>query len=715
MTHRIYKAICTVAVVVFLCSLALIMELLYNYFSAVHLKQMKELAGMTARGVELNGNSFFDDFSFDGCRITWIQSDGEVLFDNEANTDHMENHLEREEVREAMTTGEGESSRYSNTLTERYVYVAVALDDGSVIRIADTQSSVLTLLLGSMQPILIVLTIGLGLSFYLAWKLSKRIVKPLNEMNLDHPDEKLVYEELAPLVKRLNSQQRQISIQRSDLQRKRDEFEAATSHMSEGIILLDEKGSILSINASARRILKATPYCVGKDILLFNNTYELQDILQRARNGEHVEKPFATDVGSYQINVSPIFSGETVTGTVLLIFDITEKEKAEQMRREFTANVSHELKTPLHTIAGYAELLANNAVKPEDIPSFSQQILADARRMSALVDDIIRLSHLDEGSGNMEQEDVNLMQIAREVVAQRATIGLHHVILDVGVLLEGLGIREGEVEVLQVVEVHLGGVATTAEGAVRVARVFFLAAFILAVLVAFLGYTLFPHVHEVDVLLAGEVVYGRGELFAFFVAVHGGEGVFQLDVGIVGVVERRNSVLAIVDVHRDFEAGFLEEFAEFEVGGDVEGGVGLKGVVGDAAVEGAKAGRAVGAADGDAAHVGQNGLEASRGGDAALAVEVGEAQLIDPHHGALGLAVVDIGEVLAFRVADTDHHGFHVADARVTNHLDGVVVVFTVNGAFLLFLGVDVVQPHIAVGLGHGFVTVGLHLDEVFQ
>ena len=407
MTHRIYKAICTVAVVVFLCSLALIMELLYNYFSAVHLKQMKELAGMTARGVELNGNSFFDDFSFDGCRITWIQSDGEVLFDNEANADHMENHLEREEVREAMTTGEGESSRYSNTLTERYVYVAVALDDGSVIRIADTQSSVLTLLLGSMQPIFIVIGIGLGLSFYLAWKLSKRIVKPLNEMNLDHPDEKLVYEELAPLVKRLNSQQRQISIQRSDLQRKRDEFEAATSHMSEGIILLDETGSILSINASARRILKATPYCVGKDILLFNNTYELQDILQRARNGEHVEKPFATNVGSYQINVSPIFSGETVTGTVLLIFDITEKEKAEQMRREFTANVSHELKTPLHTIAGYAELLANNAVKPEDIPSFSQQILADARRMSALVDDIIRLSHLDEGANDMERGDVD--------------------------------------------------------------------------------------------------------------------------------------------------------------------------------------------------------------------------------------------------------------------------------------------------------------------
>ena len=416
MTRRIYKAICTVAVVVFICSLALIMELLYNYFSLVHLNQMKELAGVIAHGVEINGNRYFDNIDFDNCRITWIQSDGEVLYDNEANADYMDNHLEREEVREAMATGVGDSTRYSSTLTERYIYVAVSLDDGSVIRIADTQYSVLTLLLSSMQPIVIVLVIGLGLSFYLAWNLSKRIVKPLNEMNLDHPDEKLVYEELAPLVKRLNAQQRQISMQRSDLQRKRDEFEAATGHMSEGIILLDETGSILSINTSARKIMGATPYCVGKDILLINNTYDLQDILQHVRNGEHVGKPFSTNMGSYQINASPIFTEDKVTGTVLLLFDISEKEKAERMRREFTANVSHELKTPLHTISGYAELLANNAVKPEDIPAFSQQILSDSRRMSALVDDIIRLSHLDEGTTDMEWENVDLMQIAREVV-----------------------------------------------------------------------------------------------------------------------------------------------------------------------------------------------------------------------------------------------------------------------------------------------------------
>ena len=416
MTRRIFRAICSVAIVVFLCSLALIMELLYNYFSTVHMNQMMNLAHMTAHGVEQSGREYFNNFSSDKCRITWIRADGTVIFDSEANADRMENHLAREEVRRAMTTGIGESVRYSKTLTKRYLYVAVALKDKSVIRISDAQRSILSLLLGSMQPIMFVVTIALGASLYLAWSLSKQIVKPLNEMDLDHPDEKLVYEELAPLVKRLNAQQRQISIQRSDLKRKQDEFEAATGHMSEGIILLDEKGTILTINASARRILNTTSYCVGKDILLFNSAYDLQDVLQRTGNGKHVEKTIIADKGSYQINASPIFTGDKVTGAVLLIFDTTEKEKAERIRREFTANVSHELKTPLHTISGYAELLANNAVKAEDIPVFSFQILSDARRLSALVDDIIRLSHIDEGAKDVEWKNINLMQVANEAV-----------------------------------------------------------------------------------------------------------------------------------------------------------------------------------------------------------------------------------------------------------------------------------------------------------
>lgn len=416
MTIRIFRAICVASLTVFLCSLALIMGLLYDYFSTKHTKQLIELAHSTARGVALNGREYFNDFDPDECRITWIRADGTVLFDSEANADVMGNHLEREEVREAMKTGVGESSRYSETLTKRYIYAAVALDDKSVIRVSDVQYSVFSLLLGSSQLISFVVVIALGASLYLAWSLSNRIVKPLNEMDLGHLDEKLVYEELEPLVKRLNAQQRQISAQRSDLKRKQDEFRAATSCMSEGIVLLDDKGIVLSVNASARRILNDVSLRVGKNLLSLDNADDLQDVLRRARNGEHVEKSLIVDRGSYQINASPIFTGDKIVGTVLLIFDVTEKEKTERIRREFTANVSHELKTPLHTVSGYAELLANNAVKPEDIPAFSQQILSETRRLSALVDDIIRLSHIDEGATDMEWEDVDLMRIAGETV-----------------------------------------------------------------------------------------------------------------------------------------------------------------------------------------------------------------------------------------------------------------------------------------------------------
>ena len=416
MTIRIFRAICVASLTVFLCSLALIMGLLFNYFSTTHTRQMIELAHSTARGVALNGREYFNGFDSDECRITWIRADGTVLFDSKANADNMENHLEREEVREAMKTGVGESARYSKTLTKRYNYVAVALSDKSVVRISDAQHSVVSLLLGSAQLISFVVAIALAASYYLAWSLSNRIVKPLNEMDIDYPDEKLVYEELEPLVKRLNAQQRQISAQRSDLKRKQDEFEAATSCMSEGIVLLDDKGIVLSVNASARRILNDGSLYVGKSLFSIDNADDLQDVLKRARNGEHVEKSLIVDRGICQINTSPIFTGDKIAGTVLLIFDVTEKEKTERIRREFTANVSHELKTPLHTISGYAELLANNAVKQEDIPAFSQQILSETRRLSALVDDIIRLSHIDEGASDMEWEDVDLMRIAGESV-----------------------------------------------------------------------------------------------------------------------------------------------------------------------------------------------------------------------------------------------------------------------------------------------------------
>ena len=414
MTHRIFRSICAVALAVFIGTMALIMDLLYGYFSDQQMKQLRQQARLAAQGVSHEGMAYFTDLDMDGCRMTWIGGDGDVLYDSEADAGAMDNHLGREEVQQVLRDGEGESRRYSATLTRRQMYVAVLLEDGSIIRVSDTQYTVLTLLVSLAQPIIIVVALGLGLSLFLASRLSRRIVKPLNDINPEHPESAAVYPELKPLVNRLRSQQNQLSLQKKKLMRKQHELEAATGSMQEGLVLLDEDGLIMSINGAAQRILSATDYCVGKDFMLVNHSFEIQNLLRRAALGEHATDVLTLNRVRYQVNASPIIFEGTPAGIVLLLIDITEKQKNEQLRREFTANVSHELKTPLHTIAGYAEMLASSMVRPEDVPKFSAQILSDAKRMTALVEDIIRLSHLDEGAEDMKREPVDLFALAQQ-------------------------------------------------------------------------------------------------------------------------------------------------------------------------------------------------------------------------------------------------------------------------------------------------------------
>ena len=412
MTRRIFRSISVVALAVFACTMVLIMDLLYNYFSGQQMQQLRQQADLVAQGVSHEGMTYFDSLDTDGSRVTWIDGDGNVLYDNEVDAGTMDNHLEREEIQQVLKAGEGESERYSTTLTERQMYVALMLDDGSIIRVSHTQYTILTLLVSLSQPIIIVVAIGLGLSLFLASRLSKRIVKPLNSMNLDHPDAKEVYPELTPLVNRLCYQQNQLTIQKKKLTRKQHELDAATGSMQEGLILLDEEGLVMSINPAAQRILGVTDYCLGKDFMLFNHSCEMQNLLRKAKIGEPAQDILTINHVRYQVNTSPICSEGALVGTVLLLIDIAEKEKNEQMRREFTANVSHELKTPLHTIAGYAEMLAGGMVAEGDVPKFSEQILGDAKRMTALVEDIIRLSHLDEGAEDMKRERVDLYELA---------------------------------------------------------------------------------------------------------------------------------------------------------------------------------------------------------------------------------------------------------------------------------------------------------------
>lgn len=416
MTKRIFRSVCIVAVVVLFASLALVMGVLYDYFSGSQENQLKTQTDLAAQGIEHEGSSYFDGFDSEELRITWIDKNGKVLFDNKTDASSMENHLEREEVRQAVENGYGKSSRYSETLTEKSLYSAKKLSDGSVLRLSVSQYSVLTLFLGMMRPVLIIALLAVVLALLLAYRLSKNIVTPLNKLNLDSPLSNKVYEELSPLLKRMDAQQRQLKHQSEELKRKREEFETATENMSEGLIILNEKGVILSINRAAAKMLGLSEDSVGKDIFSEKTSVNLKEPTQIALSGKNTEEVFALRDGNCQLLANPVSTDGKVTGAALLVLDVTEKERAEQMRREFTANVSHELKTPLQTISGYAELLANGMVADKDKTAFSEKIYAEAQRMIRLIEDIIKLSNLDEGAVELTRETVDLYVTAENTV-----------------------------------------------------------------------------------------------------------------------------------------------------------------------------------------------------------------------------------------------------------------------------------------------------------
>jgi len=416
MTKRIFRSICLVALTVFLASVVLFMGVLYEYFSNVEQAQLKMQTTLAAQGVTNEGIDYFHDLKVKNYRISWIDTEGNVIFDSASDTAEMENHLEREEVREALSSGYGESKRYSATLMERSFYSAQKLDDGTILRLSISQNSILTLLLGMTQPICIIFVIALILSIVLAIQVSKKIVKPLNEIDLDNPLSNEGYDELSPFLRRIDSQQKQLRGQKAELLQKENELNTIIGSMNEGMILLNQKGKIISINPAARKLLDAGTDCIGSDMLSLCRNLELQEILTKALHGERGENIIRLHGESYQIDADPITSENIVKGAALFFFNVTEKEKAEQIRREFTANVSHELKTPLHSISGYAELLKNDMVKENDKIPFAVKIYDEAGRMIRLVEDIISLSHLDEGADDMQRENIDLYALAEKAV-----------------------------------------------------------------------------------------------------------------------------------------------------------------------------------------------------------------------------------------------------------------------------------------------------------
>ncbi len=413
MTKRIFRSTLLVGVAVLAASLVLVMGALYSYFGRVQESQLRDELSLAAVGVEKSGSDYLAQLRSEQYRITWLRGDGTVLYDTQADAATMENHAQREEVQQALAAGEGESSRYSSTLLQKTVYYAKRLPDGTVLRLSAVRVTAGVLVLNMLQPILLVLATALILSGVLAGRLARRITEPLNRLDLEQPLENDTYEELAPLLRRMEHQRLLLRQQMDELKRRSEEFEQITGSMNEGLLLLDEAGTVLSINPAAQRLLGANTDCVGQDLLTVDRDVALSEAVREAKAQGHSEFRGQRNGREYQFDVTRIQSEGRTAGVVLLVFDVTERAFAERNRREFTANVSHELKTPLQGIIGSAELLENGMVKQEDVPRFVGHIRAEAQRLVTLIGDIIRLSQLDEGEP-MPTEPVELLAVAQE-------------------------------------------------------------------------------------------------------------------------------------------------------------------------------------------------------------------------------------------------------------------------------------------------------------
>lgn len=413
MTKKIFYSIFLVAIAVLLACFSIIMGVLYDYSNTIQKNHMKDELELVAQAVETSGVHYLERLETDSCRITLVSSDGDVLYDSKTSAEKMENHAKREEIKEALKKGFGESSRYSATLTEETFYYAKKLANGNVVRVSVDHATMLTLVLGMLTPIIIVLIGALALSIFLAYRISKRIVEPLNSIDLDKPFENEAYDELAPLLTHIERQKEQIHNQYKELEVRKSEFYAVIENMNEGLVLLSGDYTVLSINPAAGAFFSASPECIGKDFLTLERNHEINKALDNAVQDGRSEIEVSRNGHEYQLNISRIGSDEQTSGVVILVFDISDKVFAERNRKEFTANVSHELKTPLQSIMGSAELLENGLVKADDVPKFIGRIRSEAARLVTLIEDIIRLSQLDE-STDFPLEDADIYEIAKD-------------------------------------------------------------------------------------------------------------------------------------------------------------------------------------------------------------------------------------------------------------------------------------------------------------
>lgn len=414
MNSKIFRSSFFTAFIAVIISVSLIIGILFEFFENQLEKELKSEAGYIAHAMKKEGFDYFDGFEMENKRITVVDFSGNVLYDTETSPDKLDNHKDREEIREALEIGVGKSSRYSDTLAEKTVYYAVKLDN-YILRVSTRQYTVVTIILGLSQPIAFILVLAIILCFVLSSRVSKAIIKPINELDLENPENNEVYEELSPLLSKVAEQKRTITNQLEEAVKQREEFNLITENMSEGFLLIDKNTNLLTHNSAALRLL-GIEKTTGKSVLMYCRVKEFREAVDKALSGENAKCTMVYDELSYRIIANPVFEKESVIGAVIIIVDVTESENREALRREFTANVSHELKTPLTSISGFAELMKTGDTPDETVVDFSNSIYSEAQRLISLVNDIIKISELDEKNIPYESEWVDLHKVSEDVI-----------------------------------------------------------------------------------------------------------------------------------------------------------------------------------------------------------------------------------------------------------------------------------------------------------
>ena len=423
MNKKIFRSSLLTVCLVLAATIALIMGLLFHFFEKQIQKELANEAGFLAHALENEGAGYFDSFDnknnrlAGNNRITWIDENGTVLFDSRADVSELDNHADRDEIKTAMKDGKGMSTRYSKTLTEKTVNYAIRLSDGSILRVSTEQYTVVTILMGMLQPILFIMFVALILTLVLSAKVSKAIIEPINKLDLEIPENNDTYEELTPLLRKISDQKETIGEQLADARKKQKEFNLITENMSEGFLVIDADANLLTYNSAALNLLEITPPA-DRSVLLFCRAKEFRGVISDVLSGIKAENTMVRGERSYSLIANPVYEKESVIGAVVVILDITEREKRDTLRREFTANVSHELKTPLTSISGFAELMKAGDVLENDVTDFSKSIYDEAQRLIALVNDIIKISELDGQSIPYEKETVDLYELSNEVIGR---------------------------------------------------------------------------------------------------------------------------------------------------------------------------------------------------------------------------------------------------------------------------------------------------------